>query len=150
MRVSLVTTFQALLAGWLGVIVVAIALGLALAAIRHLAGPEILQTDWSPLLDGLLPAVIGGIAAYTVGRALVPPVALAVRRRPEQVRLPILAIGLSVTAFIALTAIEAQWTPWTAALMAALPAWFALGVRRPDLLPGWIRAGSRLPWWCWC
>lgn len=135
LRVSLVTSFQAFALAWAGVFVLALMLGLAVAAIRWLVGAEILQTDWSPLLDGLLPAVVGGLVAYAVGRAILGPVARAARRHPAQVRLPILIIGLCVTTIIGLTAIEARWTPWTAAVMASLPAWFALGIRRPDLVP---------------
>lgn len=141
LRVTLATSFQALVLAWAGVIVLALALGLAVAAIRRLVGAGFLQADWSPLLDGLLPAVVGGLVAYAVGRAIVKPVARAARRHPAQVRLPILIIGVCVLAFIGLTAIEARWTPWTAGLMASLPAWFALGVHRPGLLPGRLPRG---------
>lgn len=137
LRVSLVTTFQAFVLAWAGVFVIALMLGLAVAAIRRLVGADFLQADWSPLLDGLLPAVVGGLIAYAVGCAIVGPVARAARRHPAQVRLPILIIGLCVTTIIGLTAVEARWTLWAAALMATMPAWFALGVMRPDLVPAW-------------
>ena len=143
LRVTLATSFQALVLAWAGIFVVALVLGLAVAAIRRLVGAGFLQADWSPLLDGLLPAVVVGLGAYAVGRAIVGPVARAARRHPAQVRLPILIIGVCVTTVIGLTAVEARWTPWTAGLMASLPAWFALGVHRPGPLPG--RLPRRLP-----
>ena len=142
LRVSLVTSFQAFVVAWAGVFVLALLLGLAVAGIRRLVGADFLQTDWSPLLDGLSPAVVGGLMAYAVGRAVVGPVARAARRHASQVRLPILIIGLSITTIIALTAVEARWMLWTAALMATMPVWFALGVLRPNLVPNW-----HLPRW---
>lgn len=141
LRVSLVTTFQAFVLAWAGALVVALMLGLAVAGIRRLVGADFLQVDWSPALNAF-PALVGGLIAYAVGRAIVGPVARAARRRPAQVRLPLLIIGVCVTTIIGLMAIEARWTLWTAALMATMPAWFALGVIRPDLVPTW-----HLPRW---
>jgi uncharacterized membrane protein len=140
LRVSLVTTFQAFVLAWAAVFVLALLFGLAVAGIRRLAGAAFLQMDWSPWLDGLLPALVGGLIAFAVGRAVVAPVARAARRQPAQVRLPLLLIGLCVTTIIGLTAVEARWTLWTAALMTTLPAWFALGVTRPGVAPAWPAA----------
>lgn len=137
LRVSLVTTFQAFVLAWAAVFVLALLFGLAVAGIRGLVGAEFLHMDWSPWLDGLLPALVGGVIAFAVGRALAAPVARAARRQPAQVRLPLLLIGLSVFTIIGLTAVEARWTLWTAALMVALPAWFALGMTRPGVAPAW-------------
>lgn len=142
LRVSLVTTFQAFVLAWAGVLALALTFGLGIAGLRRLIGSGFLQTDWSPLLDGLLPAVVGGVVAYAVGRAVIGPVALAARRRPSDVRVPLLMVGVAVSVLISLTAIEARWTLGTAAVMASMPAWFALGVTRPDLVPRW-----HLPQW---
>jgi len=136
-RVSLVTALQAFIVAWAGVFVIAILLGLAVAGVRRLTGTGFLQVDWSPLLDGLLPAVVGGVVAYAVGRALIGPVARAARRHPAEVRRPLLVAGGAIAAVIGLTAIDARWTLGSAALMASMPAWFALGVLRPDLAPAW-------------
>lgn len=136
-RVSLVTALQAFIVAWAAVFVVAILLGLAVAGARSVVGTGFLQVDWSPLLDGLLPAVVGGLIAYAVGRVLVGPVARAARRHPAEVRRPLLVAGGAIAAVIGLTAIDARWTLGSAALMASMPAWFALGVLRPDLAPAW-------------
>jgi len=136
-RVSLVTALQAFIVAWAGVFVIAILLGLAVAGVRQLMGTGFLQVDWSPLLDGLLPAVVGGLVAYVVGRALIGPVARAARRHPAEVRRPLLVAGGVIAAVIGLTAIDARWTLGSAVLMASMPAWFALGVLRPDLAPAW-------------
>ena len=137
LRVSLVTTLQAFIVAWAGIFVLALAFGLGVAGLRRLIGTGFLQTDWSPLLDGLLPALVGGVVAYAVGRAVVGPVANAARRRPSDVRIPLLAVGIAVSIVISLTAIEARWTLATAAAMFTMPVWFALGVMRPGLVPRW-------------
>ena len=145
LRVSLVTTLQAFILAWAGVFVLALALGLGVAGVRRLIGSGFLQTDWSPLLDGFLPAVVGGLVSYAVGRAIVLPVAAAARRRPPDVRMPLLLVGVAVAIVISLTAIEARWTLATAAAMATMPAWFALGVLRPALIPTWHAPRWTLP-----
>lgn len=136
-RVSLVTALQAFIVTWAGVFVVALLLGLAVAGARRLLGTGLLQVDWSPLLDGLLPAVVGGLVAYAVGRALIGPVARAARRRQDEVRRPALVAGGAIAGVIGLTAIEARWTLAGAALMTSMPVWFAFGVLRPSLAPSW-------------
>lgn len=141
--VTLGTAFRSFVVAWALILLGALIFGLALAAVRKVVGPQLLAMDWSPLLDGLLPAVVGAITAYAIGRAVVRPVSLAARRSPEQVRPVVLLVGSVLMALIGLTAIEARWTPPTALLMAALPAWFALGILRPDLVPRWF-PGTRM------
>lgn len=142
LAVTLGTAFRGVVGAGALILLVSLIFGLALAAVRKVVGPQLLAMDWSPLLDGLLPAVVGAVTAYAVGRAVVLPVSLAARRAPEQVRPVALVVGGVVMTWIGLTAIEAHWTPPTALLMAALPVWFALGVLRPDLVPRWF-PGSR-------
>lgn len=141
--VTLSTAFGSFVAALALILLGTLTLGLALAAVRYVVGPQLLAMDWSPLLDGGLPALVGAITAYAVGRALLRPVALAARRPPAKVRPIILLVGIVVTTLVGLTAIEARWTSPTALLMAALPVWFALGVLRPDLVPGWF-PGTRM------
>ena len=143
LTVTLGTAFRSFVVAWALILLGALIFGLALAAVRKVVGPQLLAMDWSPLLDGLLPAVVGAITAYAIGRAVVRPVSLAARRAPQQVRPVALLVGSVVMALIGLTAIEARWTPPTALLMAALPAWFALGILRPDLVPRWF-PGTRM------
>lgn len=134
-RVTAATGFKAFVVAWAGIIVLAITLGLAVTGIRRLAGPQFLQNDWTPILDGLMPAAVGAIVAYGVGRSLVAPIALAAHRSRSDVRWPILVIGVAIALVVSLTAIEARWSLLTALAMASLPAWFALGVLHPHLLP---------------
>ena len=135
MRVSVVTGFKAFVVAWAGVLLLALLLGLAVAGVRSLLGPQFLQLDWSPLLDGLVPAAIGAVVAYGIGRSLVPPIAVAAHRSRSEVRWPLLVVGVAVATAIGLTAVEARWTIATALAMASLPTWFALGVLRPALVP---------------
>lgn len=134
LRVSAVAAFQALVLAWAGVLIVAMGLGLGVAAIRRLVGAEFLQNEWSPLLDGLTPAVIGALVAYAVGRSLLTPVAVAAHRSRPQIQPLILGIGVTVASAVALIGVEAQWSVPTALAMATLPAWFALGVLSPSVL----------------
>lgn len=136
--VTLGTTFRSVVGAGALIVLSTLIFGLALAAVRKVVGPQLLAMDWSPLLDGLLPAAVAAITAYAIGRAVVQPVSLAARRAPQQVRPVALLVGSVVMALIGLTAIEARWTPPTALLMAALPAWFVLGILRPDLVPRWF------------
>ena len=135
MRVSVVTGFKAFVVAWAGVALLAILLGLAVAGARSVIGPHLLQVDWSPLLDGLIPAAVGAVVAYGIGRALVGPIAVAAHQSRSEVRWPVLVVGVAVATAIGLTAVEARWTLPTAVAMAALPAWFALGVLRPGMVP---------------
>jgi hypothetical protein len=143
LAVTLGTAFRGVVGAGALILLVSLIFGLALAAVRKVVGPQLLAMDWSPLLDGLLPAVVGAITAYAIGRAVVRPVSLAARRSPEQVLPVALVVGGVLMTLIGLTAIEARWTPPTALLMAALPAWFALGILRPDLVPRWF-PGTRM------
>jgi hypothetical protein len=136
-RVTAASGFKAFVVAWAGLFLAAIALGLAVAGIRRVTGSAFLQYDWTPVLDGLMPAVVGGIVAYAVGRSLVSPISVAAHRSQSEVRRPILVIGIGVALVVGLTAIEARWNPLTALAMASLPAWFALGVVRPTLGPRW-------------
>ncbi|MDQ2942869.1 MAG: permease prefix domain 1-containing protein [Candidatus Dormibacteraeota bacterium] len=141
--VTLGTAFRSFVIAWALILLAALIFGLALAAVRKVVGPQLLAMDWSPLLDGLLPALVAAITAYAIGRAVVRPVSLAARRPPQQVRPVALVVGGVLMTLIGLTVIEARWTPPTALLMAALPVWFALGVLRPDLVPRWF-PGTRM------
>lgn len=141
--VTLGTAFRSFVVAWALIFLAALTFGLALAAVRKVVGPQLLAMAWSPLLDGLLPAVVAAITAYAIGRAVVRPVSLAARRPPQQVRPVALVVGGVLMTLIGLTAIEARWTPPTALLMAALPTWFALGILRPDLVPRWF-PGTRM------
>ncbi|MDQ2933746.1 MAG: permease prefix domain 1-containing protein [Chloroflexota bacterium] len=143
MAVTLGTAFRSFVVAWALILLGALIFSLALAAVRKVVGPQLLATDWSPLLDGLLPAVVAAITAYAIGRAVVRPVSLAARQPPEEVRPVALVVGGALMTLIGLTAIEARWTPPTALLMASLPAWFALGILRPDLVPRWF-PGTRM------
>jgi hypothetical protein len=135
LRVSVVTGFKSFVVAWAGAALLAILLGLAVAGIRSIFGPQFLQLDWSPLLDGLIPAAVGAVVAYGIGRALVLPIAVAAHRSRSEVRWPLLVVGVAIATTIGLTAVEARWTLATALAMATLPAWIALGVMRPGLVP---------------
>ncbi len=134
-RVTASTGFKAFVLAWTAIAMLAIAFSLAVAGIRRILGSEFLQNDWSPLLDGLLPAAIGALVAYAVGRSLVTPIAVAAHRSRSVVRWPVLVIGVAIATTIGLTGVEAQWSALTAMAMVSLPAWFALGVLRPRALP---------------
>ena len=140
LRVSVVTGFRAFVVAWVGILLLAILLGLAVAGVRSLIGPRFLELDWSPLLDGLVPSAVGAVVAYGIGRALVGPIAVAAHQSRSMVRWPLLVIGVAIATAIGLTAVEARWTLATALAMSAMPAWFALGVLRPGLVPS-----QRLP-----
>jgi hypothetical protein len=134
-RVTAATGFKAFVLAWTAIVMLAIAFSLAVAGLRRLLGSEFLQNDWSTVLDGLLPAAVGALVAYAVGRSLVTPIAIAAHRSRSVVRWPVLVVGLAVATIIGLTGVEAQWSAPTALAMASLPAWFALGVLRPAALP---------------
>ena len=134
-RVTAATGFKAFVLAWTAIVLVALAISLAVAGTRRILGSEFLQNDWAPILDGVLPAAVGALVAYAVGRSLVEPIAIAAHRSRSVVRWPVLAVGMAVAVVIGLTAVEAQWSTPTALAMASLPAWFALGVLRPTALP---------------
>lgn len=142
-RVTAVTAFKAFVVAWVGVMALALTFGLAVAGVRFLVGPQFLQLDWSPLLDGLLPAAVGALVAYAVGRAAVAPIAIAAHRSATEVRASVLIMGIAVAAVVALTGVEARWSVLTASAMVTLPAWYALGVMRPGLLPTTRLTGRR-------
>jgi hypothetical protein len=134
-RVTVATGFKAFVVAWTAIVIFAISVSLAVAGLRRLLGSEFLQNDWSSILDGILPAAVGALVAFTVGRSLVTPIAVAAHRDRSVVRWPVLVVGVAVAAFIGLTGVEAQWSVPTALAMASLPVWFALGVLRPNALP---------------
>ncbi len=136
-RVAVGTGFKSFVVAWAGIIAIAIALGLLVQGIRRVVGPGFLQVDWTPILDGVMPAAVGGVVAFAIGRSLVGPIAITAHRSPSDVRGPTLVIGTALSLAIGLTAIEAQWSLLTAMAMASAPAWFALGELRPSLLPRW-------------
>lgn len=139
--VTVGTALRSFVVAWVLILLGALTLGLALAAARSVVGQQLLALDWSPVLDGLLPALVGAVTAYAIGRAVVRPASVAARRVPDQVRPVVLLLGSVIMAMIGLASIEARWTPPTALLMATLPAWFALGVLHPDLVPRWSPGG---------
>lgn len=143
LTVSLGTTIRSFVLLWALILAASLLFGLAVFVVRTFVSQEFLAMDWSPMLDGLLPAFVAGATAYAVGRSLVGPVARAARRPVGHVRPVILVVGCAVAATVGLTVVEARWTPPTALLMASLPVWFAVGMSRPNLLPGWF-PGSRL------
>jgi hypothetical protein len=55
----------------------------------------------------------------------------------------ILALGCLVSAWIGFFLIEAEYEPISLVLTALLPAWFALGVLRPRLLPAWFPGNAK-------
>jgi hypothetical protein len=88
-------------------------------------------------------SLVAGLAAFAIGRALPPAVALGARRRVSVVRPWILGLGCLASAAIGLYVIEAEYEPVSATLTALLPAWFALGILRPQLLPGWFPGNAK-------
>ncbi|HET8776419.1 MAG TPA: hypothetical protein VFN76_02050, partial [Candidatus Limnocylindria bacterium] len=135
LRVSLKTGIGAYILAWAGILAVALAFGLVLAGLRRIFGAGLLEADFSPATDGLMPAVVAAVMALAIGNALVSPVAVAARRPIGVVRIALLAVGLPIVAFMALTVVDARWNGWSAALMASAPAWYALGVARSGELP---------------
>ena len=134
-RVTAVTAFRTLVLAWTALALLAIALGVGVEAMRRVIGSQFLRVDWSPILDGFIPAAVGALVAFVVGRSLVTPVAIAAHRSRSDVRGPVLVVGMMVAALIGLTGVEARWSVPTAMAMATLPAWYALGILRPAALP---------------
>jgi uncharacterized membrane protein len=143
MRVTIGTGLWALIVG-AAVLVVAVIAGSLLAQlgvqlIGWTASELVLGSGWNVVMGGLVAA----LAAYAVGRALPPAVALAARRRVAVVRPWILGLGCAVSAWIGIFLIEAEYEPISLALTALLPVWFALGVLRPRLLPSWLPGNAK-------
>lgn len=135
LRVSIKTGVGAYILAWAGILAVALAFGLVLAGLRTIFGPALLEADFSPATDGLMPAVVAVIVALALGNALVAPVAVTARRPVGGVRIALMAIGVPTVAFAVLTMVTAQWNPWSALLMASAPVSYALGVARSGRLP---------------
>jgi hypothetical protein len=135
LRVSIKTGIGAYILAWAGILAVALAFGVALAGLRKIFGPALLEADLSPATDGLMPAVVAMIVALALGNALVEPVAITARRSVGAVRIALIAVGVPIVAFVVLTMVTARWNPWSSVLMASAPAWYALGVARSGRLP---------------
>ena len=144
LRVTVGTGLWALIVGWVVLVVAAIAITLLARLAAQLMGwgsaLELVLGSGANVVMGALVAVV---AAYAVGRALPPAVALAARRRVAVVRPWILALGCLVTAWIGIFLIEAEYEPISLVSTALLPAWFALGVLRPRLLPTWFPGNAK-------
>jgi hypothetical protein len=143
LRVTVRTGLWALLGSWLVLIVAAIAGSLLARWAAGLIGWGLPDLGSGSTTNVVLGSLVAALAAYAVGRALPPPVALAARRRIAAVRPWILGLGCLATAGIGLFLIEAAYEPISVALTALLPAWFALGVLRPRLLPAWFPGNAR-------
>ena len=135
LRISVKTGIGAYILAWAGILAVALAFGLVLAGLRRVFGAGLLEADWSPATDGLMPAVVAAVMALAIGNALVSPVAVAARRPIGVVRIALLAVGLPIVTFMVIAVVDARWNAWSAALMASTPAWYALGVARSGGLP---------------
>jgi hypothetical protein len=144
LRVTVGTGLWTLIVCWATLVVAAIAVSLLARLAAQLMGwgssaDLVLGSAANVVMGGLVAAV----AAYAVGRALPPAVALAARRRVALVRPWILAIGCLVSAWIGFFLIEAEYESISLVLTALLPAWFALGVLRPRLLPTWFPGDAK-------
>ena len=134
LRVSIKTGIGAYIMAWAGILAVALTFGLVLAGLRKIFGTALLEADFSPATDGLMPAVVAVIVALALGNALVAPVAVTARRPVGAVRIALIAIGVPIVAFVVVTMVTARWNPWSVLLMASAPAWYALGVARSGRL----------------
>jgi hypothetical protein len=143
-RVTFGTGLWALLVGWLTLLVGAIAISmLARWATQLIGWPSASDMVWDSRANVVVGSLVAGLAAYAIGRALPPALALGARRRVSVVRPWILGLGCLASAALGLYLIEAEYEPISATLTALLPAWFALGVLRPQLLPGWFPGNAR-------
>jgi hypothetical protein len=144
LRVSVGTGLWALIVGWLVLVVAAIAISLLVRLAVQLTGwGSPVDMAWGSGSNVAIGSLVAAVAAYSVGRALPPTVALAARRRMAVVRPWILALGCLASAGIGFFLIEAEYEPISVALTALLPAWFALGVLRPRLLPAWFPGNAK-------
>jgi hypothetical protein len=100
LRVSIKTGIGAYILAWAGILAVALVFGLVLAGLRKIFGPALLEADFSPATDGLMPAVVAVIVALTLGNALVAPVAVTARRPVGAVRIALVAVGVPIVAFV--------------------------------------------------
>ena len=144
LRVTVGTGLWALIVGAAIVVVGTIAASVLARLAAQLAGwgsasESVMGSAANVVMGGLVAA----LAAYAVGRALPPAVALAARRRAALVRPWILALGCLASAWIGFFMIEAEYEPISLGLTALLPAWFALGVLRPRLLPAWFPGNAK-------
>lgn len=144
LRVTLGTTFLSLLT----VLVIVVTAGMSLAFVYVIAGRMMVLPDisWGPEWEGVAVAGAIGLAAYAVGRALPTPMSVAARRRVSVVRPVLLMMGTVLTAWIALTWVNLRWSVAGATLMLLVPAWFALGIRFPRLLPRWFPVMTKGIW----
>lgn len=144
LRVSVGTGLWALIVCWAVLVVAAIGITLAARLAAQLMGwgsaSQVLLGSDANVLMG---AMVAGIAAFAVGRSLPPAVALGARRRVAVVRPWVLAVGFLVSAWIGIFLIEAEYESISLVLTALLPAWFALGVLRPQLLPAWFPGNAK-------
>jgi hypothetical protein len=144
LRVSVGTGLWALIVGGAVLVVAAIAGSLLARLGAQLIGMDsAVDAQWGSRSNVVIGSMIAALAAYAVGRALPPAVALAARRRVAVVRHWILALGCLASAGIGIILITAAYEPISVALTALLPAWFALGVLRPQLLPAWFPGNAK-------
>lgn len=136
LRVTVRTVIWSVLATWIMVFVVGLALALAWSLLTRLV--TLPHVDWTGLINAPLAAGTMAIAAYAVGRGLVRPVALAAHRPEREVRVAVLLVGLPLAAWAGLAWIDLQWNLLGATVAALLPGWFGAGVLRPNLLPTWL------------
>ena len=143
--VALRVTVSSSLLALLTTLVIVFTIGLALALLYALANRFISmpRITFGPAWEGVLVASATGVAAYAVGRALPTPVAQAAHRPVAAVRPVLLIVGVLLSGWIALTWINLRWSIAGAALVLLVPAWFALGIRFPRLLPRWLDANSK-------
>lgn len=139
-----VTVSHSLLA-FVTTVVIVFTVGLVLALLYALANRFVSmpRITLGPAWEGVLVASAIGLAAYAAGRALPTPVAIAAHRPVAAVRPVLLVIGVVLSGWIALTWINLRWSTAGAALMLLVPAWFALGIRFPSLLPRWLDTNSK-------
>ncbi len=136
LRLGIVTVVRSVLATWVLIFVIGIALALPWTLANRVFGLGAI--DWTLLTNGPLAGLTMSLAAYAVGRTIVRPVASAAHRPQRTVRIAILAIGIPLAAWIGLAWIALEWNLIGVVLAVLLPAWFALGIVRPRLLPAWF------------
>ena len=136
LRVTVRTVVWSVLVTWIMVFVIGIALALAWALVNRVV--TLPHVDWTRWINAPLVAGTMALAAYSVGRSVVRPVARAAHRPERAVRVAVLLVGLPVAAWAGFAWIDLQWNLVGAAIAALLPAWFAAGVLRPNLVPAWF------------
>lgn len=143
LRTTVGTGLWALIVCWATFVVGAIAITLLARLAAQLIGSSGSELVLGSAVNVVMGSLVAAVAAYAVGRALPPAVAIAARRRVAVVRPWILGLGCLVSAWIGLFLIEAEYERISLALTALLPAWFALGVLRPRLLPAWFPGNAK-------